>query len=198
MATSRHESDCAPERKRARGIVDPSSTALSSSAAPIAVQSRWQWTSTSASSSVNNSYFDAAVRNVASPGVGGNSSDSISLSGSSTDQGGVQPKTSPASTPAVVSSPSFNMTMPNNTKSSAISTNASTQNDLRPFLIRPSLLIDQQNGANAGSGASVISPAVSSAVGIVAPWQIQDYGEALAFDGSLSGLSDLAGPGYVK
>lgn len=160
---------------------------------------------------VGNPYYNVVARTDDSPGVGGNSSDSISLSGSEQGAGGGSQKTSPAATPVVVSS--FNMTMPKAVTvvssvgassggmvtslvgSSVLQTPPTVAAaDLRPLFIRPSSLSDDQNANN--GPASITSTA--SAVGIVAPWQLQDFGEGLAFDGSLSGLSDLAGPAYVK
>lgn len=128
-------------------------------------------------------------------GHGSSSGDSISLSGSGSESG--SQKASP--TPDVVNFPvSLNVTMP---KIGAISASNAVLNtppvihgELRPLLLRPNLNIVEEHSPNA---AIVVTSSTGGAS--VTPWQIQDFeGLATGFDGSLSGLSDLTGPGYMR
>lgn len=208
MATSRQESDCAPERKRARVVVESSSTPLSSSSSTIAALPGWEFTTTSDTNVQTSYYHLAAATNagrIDSPIMNGNSNDSISLSGS--EKGGAAQagagcgaspqKPSPIATPVVVS----NMNSLSAVPKSMIATSgllqtppivtSSVTTDLRSCLIRSSTQMNEEPNAN-GAGSN------SSAIGVVAPWQLQDFGDGLTFDGSLSGLSDLAGSGYIK
>lgn len=194
---SRNNGENPPERKKARLVADP---VVQSVSGLTSVSTKWDWTTAGTSGSQNRT---------ASPS---GASDSVSLSGSDT---GSQ-KASPSSTPIII--PSLRVTLPKiisgaligrDSDSPATGINSALNTppvigDLRPFLIRPSALAidDQTNNGDANGVIGVSSAAGNSApnstIGVVAPWQLQDFGDGLAFDASLSGLSDLAAPGCVK
>lgn len=196
---SRNNGDNASDRKRIRLAVDAAGGQSVSGLIVNSSPTKWDWTA--AATSQNRG------RNTGSPS---GASDSVSLSGSDT---GSQ-KTSPSSTPIATSS--LRVTLPKiisgalncrDTDSPAGPTSALNTppvlGDLRPFLIRPSALaVDDHNNSGDGPNVMVSSAAgpssTASTIGVVAPWHLQDFGDGLAFDASLSGLSDLAAPGCVK